>query len=80
MKAQELNGAHLGRKIRVTNGEGFDLTDTLTEIHHAADLVDDRRAFDAEPHWIIGRHNTALTFMNAGQITVSTGAELEVIK
>jgi hypothetical protein len=68
MKAQELNGTHIGQAISINLGEAS-LTDVLSEINHSADLVDDRK-FDGEENWVQGRPHTHLRFMRLGSITV----------
>jgi hypothetical protein len=80
MKAAEINGAHIGCKIRITNGTGYELTDTLTGAQHEADLIDDRKLSDAEPRWVIGRRTITLTFLHAGHVELSDIIELEVME
>lgn len=80
LKPYDINGTHLGKKLRVTNGEGYELTDTLAAVHHEADLIDDRKLTDAQPRWAIGRWKSTLTFINTGQMELGDVIELEVIE
>lgn len=72
MKAQDLNGTHLGQPISIRLDEAS-LTDVLTEISHEADLIDDRK-FDGRANWVLGRSHTRLQFMRLGSVRVSPDA------
>lgn len=68
MKAQELNGTHIGSAISIKLDEAA-LKDVLAEVSHSADLIDDRK-FDGKENWLQGRRHTHLRFMRLGSITI----------
>ena len=68
MKAQELNGTHLGKTVTAKIGHAT-ITDVLTGVDHKADLISDG-IFSAEySSWSIGRPRITLEFKRAGTVT-----------
>lgn len=75
MKARELSGEHIGRKIHIKS-DGYELSDTIAAVSHEANLIDDRKMMDPGPRWIVGRATTRIKFLSTGEIEVSPEMEI----
>jgi len=76
-KAADLNRHHLGRTVRVTQGEA-QFTDILSGVTHEADIITEPRITQEVPDYALGRMATTLTFARAGSVQISGNADVEV--
>lgn len=75
MKAHELSAAHLGKIISFETPEGG-ITGLLSEVRHAAQLVNDNRIGDATERFIVGHILTHLTLAGWGERRVGSNTEI----
>lgn len=67
MKANEVNGTHLGQRFRLTLCTGV-VEDTLIAIEHGVDVITDQPLCSGDPDVVMGRRHTGLTFLNVGKV------------
>lgn len=78
VKAADLNRSHLGRRVRVSQGDA-EFIDILSGVSHEADLIEERTYFNEVPHFVLGRIATTLTFASAGSVQITGNADVEVL-
>lgn len=54
MRAEQLSGIHMGRRITITS-DGAEVTGILAGINHEADLITDQSLCEPEPSLMPGR-------------------------
>lgn len=77
MKAQELNGAHLGRRISVTEG-GNSATGKLSKIEHQGHIISDA-SFGGDSFESLGATWVHLEFFASVTVTTTTAAEVTLL-
>jgi hypothetical protein len=77
VKAADLNLNHLGRKVRVSQGDA-EFIDTLSGVSHEADLVYERKVCEEVGRFVLGRIATKLTFATAGSVQVNGNADVQI--
>ena len=77
MKAQELNGTHLGQAVQVQIGDAT-ITDTIQGVEHDADLIDETRLCDNNTRHTLGRRRVRINFTRYGPVHVEPGAEIRL--
>jgi len=75
--AADLNRSHLGQTITFAIGE-FAFTDKLRAVTHEADLIESPVIFRETPQYDLGRSETRVTLLHAGEVTVNGTTEVEV--
>jgi hypothetical protein len=78
MKAQELNGTHLGKRLTVNIGHAS-ITDVLSGVSVTADLIQDGPIFGTNsnrPQYVLGRTHVTLAFLTTG--TTQSDPDTEV--
>ena len=75
--AADLNRGHLGQTVTFAVGE-FRVTDKLRAVTHEADLVDDSTFLDELPRFAVGRAQTRVTLINAGEVSITGSTPVEV--
>jgi len=75
--AADLNRGHLGQTITFAIGE-FTFTDKLRAVTHEADLIADANPFQEVPSYVLGRTQTRVTLLHAGEVTITGTTEVEV--
>jgi len=77
LKAADLNRHHLGRSVRVCQGEAH-VTDILSGVSHRGVLIDESYIGQEVPTFVLGPCTTTLTFMYAGDVQVDGRTDVEV--
>lgn len=76
MKASELNGTHLGRRITVTENRNS-ATGKLRDIEHKSDIINDT-TFSGESFESLGATWVVLHLFGNHTMTVNPGAEVTI--
>ena len=76
MKAQELNGTHLGTRITFTEN-GVSATAQLSRVEHVGQIITDRPAMLVEQE-VLGRVWVHLEFLGSMQANVTPNAEVTI--
>jgi len=77
LTAADLNRGHLGQTATFAIGE-FGFTDKLRAVTHEADLIEDGKWFADVPSYMLGRIQTRVTLLHAGEVTITGTTEVEV--
>lgn len=77
MKAQELNGTHLGRLITVTEN-GNSATGKLSKIEHQGNIINDQ-SFGGDSFESLGATWVHLEFFANVNVTTTTAAEVTLL-
>jgi hypothetical protein len=77
MKAQELNGTHLGATL-TANIDHASITDVLTGVSHEADLIMEFPLTGNRPTYSLGRQTVRLKFLTAGEVKADERAEVTI--
>lgn len=78
MKAEELNGTHIGHKMTV-NSKDIATAGTLRSVEHEGGLIADRPMFTPYENYAVGRRTVLLTFLPDSIIRVEPAAEVELL-
>ena len=80
VKAQELNGTHLGQHVTIKVGSAS-ITDTIRGYSATADLIHDGpflAQLSTRPTYALGRQTLTIDFLTAGTIQVDPGTEVTI--
>lgn len=79
MKAQELNGTHIGKTLAVIVAPGpVTISGPLAGVRHEAARISERKVCQAEETFVLCRPDVTLTFIDGTSTTVSPEAKVSV--
>lgn len=77
MKAAELNGTHIGKRVSV-EGRTTDAAGTLGEVTHKADVIVDQVVF-GRTDYSVGMQQVVLKFLNGSTLITEPGADVALL-
>lgn len=80
MKAEELNGTHIGKRMTV-NDRNIASAGTLVGVQHEADMLEEKALGHARrDHFVAGQRAVLLVFLPDSIIRVEPGAAIELLE
>ncbi len=75
--AADLNRGHLGMTVAFSIG-AFNFKDALRGVSHEAEIVESREFFREVPRYDLGRTETRVSLLHAGEVVIKGATRVEV--